>query len=150
MKFSLNSSTASALNLNRNVPAAREKLYKAFTEPSELSKWWLPEGAKDVKFAAKVKEDGDLTLSYQTPGGEAVTQTGTYRSVSKNEMLVFSLKPDSLRKAEPETLITVEFRKAESGTALAITHEGLPDAATQERYRKDWIGKLERLTRLVS
>lgn len=150
MKFSLNSSTASALNLNRSVPAARERLYKAFTEPSELARWWLPDGAREVKFAAKVKEDGELSLSYQTPGGEAVTQRGTYRSVSKNEMLVFSLQPDSLHKKEPQTLITVEFRKADSGTALAITHEGLPDAATQERFRKDWLGKLERLTRLVS
>jgi uncharacterized protein YndB with AHSA1/START domain len=150
MKFSLNSSTASALHLNRTIPVSREKVFKAWTEPADLKKWWLAEGAQEIQIDLDPKADGKLELKYQTPSGDKVTQLGNFREVHKPERLVLTLEADSLHKKDGETLITVEFRKADKGgTALSITHEGLSDSASQERNRAEWVRRLDRLTKDV-
>ncbi len=114
-----------------------------------LAKWWLPEGARTVKIDTVAKVDGPFALRYRTPSGDEVTQDGVWVQVDE-QMLVLNLGPDSMRKKEGGTLVTVELRKAEKGTQLSVTHEGLPDAATQERYRGEWLRRLARLDKVLA
>ena len=150
MKFSLNPDTVSAVNINRQVPAPVDKVYKAWTQGSTLTKWWLADGTSWSMIDTEPKVEGAFTVRYRLPSGKEVQQEGAWIEVSKNHMLVLNLGPDSLHKNEGGTLITVEFRKGDKGCALMVTHEGLPDANSQERCRQDWLKRLERLDKVVA
>lgn len=133
MKFSLNPATASAVNLSRPLPAPRDRVFKAWTDPAELKSWWNADGKP-------------ATIDPKVGGHVAVFgNVGKVLEVSKNEMLIFSVGGEGPNK-DIETMVTVEFRKAEGGTQLTITHEGLPDAAAQEKHRSGWVDRLNRLT----
>ena len=149
MKFSLNPDTVSALNLNREVAGAVDKVFKAWTTGALLQKWWPPEGASGAKAELDPKPDGAFNVSYKMPSGNEVKQEGTWLSVTKNQMVVLNLGPESLRQNEGGSLVTVEFRKGSKGCALMVTHEGLPDAAAQERCRSEWLRRLNRLDKVT-
>lgn len=146
MKFSLNPSTVSVLHFNAKLPAAKDKVFKAFTTPDSIRSWWLGEGAKSITARSDPKTEGEFYLEYKTPSGSAVTQEGEWRSVS-DEMLILNLGPDSLHKTERGTLVSIELRKDPDGggTLLSITQEGLEDGAAQKRQLKEWLARVDRL-----
>ncbi|MBX5484132.1 MAG: SRPBCC domain-containing protein [Myxococcaceae bacterium] len=150
MKFSLNPSTTSVLHLNLTLGAERKTIFKAFTSAESMKQWWLGDGAQSVTVKSSPKTGGEWFLQYRTPGGTAVTQEGEWRSVSE-DMLVLNLGPDSLHKQDGGTLVTIELRKGEGGkTLLSLTQEGLADGVAQERQRKEWIARLDRLSKAVA
>ena len=49
-----------------------------------------------------------------------------------------------------ETLVTVEFARAEDGTEVRLSHEGFPTPEDREGHEEGWNICLERLVDLVS
>lgn len=149
MKFSLNPATMSVLHLNQTLGVARDKVFKAFTAADSIKKWWVADGAHSVSVKCSPKPEGELFFQYKTPSGSAVTQEGEWVSVTE-EMLVLNLGPDSLHKNESGTLITLELRQGDGGkTTLSLTQEGLADAEAQQRQRKEWLARIDRLTKSI-
>lgn len=149
MRFSLNPATMSVLHLNQTLGLARDKVFKAFTSADAIKKWWFAEGVQMVSVKSSPKPEGELFFQYKAPTGSAVTQEGEWVSVTE-DMLVLNLGPDSLHNKEGGTLITVELRKGEGGTTtLSLTEEGLADAEAQQRHRKEWMARMDRLTKSV-
>ncbi len=131
----------------RRVGASRERVFRAFTEPGRLARWFSPgpEIGTEV-LALDLRKGGAYRLRFRMPGGEAPVVTGRYLEIEPPARLVFTWTweaPDP--HAGTETRVTVELVRRGEGTEVTVTHDAFPDEPTRARHEDGWRGTLARL-----
>lgn len=142
--------TKPSLTLVRNLKAAPEKVYRAWTDSHALTQWFGPSDAFAIVMAqADVRVGGRFRVVMQAPDGEKHDVSGVYREVLPDQKLVFTWAWRST--PERESLVTVEFRSGRGGgTELTLTHEKFFDVQARDGHREGWAGCLDRLERFVA
>ena len=114
-------SPGETLRLSRTIPAPRERVFKAWTTPAEVKKWWsIGEGwtTSSAKFDLRV--GGKLAIGNEPQGGGTVLITGEFTVVERPSKLEYTwLFPGS---PPDEGLVTVEFHEFGKQTEVVITH----------------------------
>ncbi|HSD52288.1 MAG TPA: SRPBCC domain-containing protein [Candidatus Methylomirabilis sp.] len=140
--------TGITLNLRRTFKAPREKVFRAWTDPEELKKWWGPEGYETVSAEVDLSVGGKYRLGMRKlPDGEIFYLSGIYREVRPPERLVYTWRWEA-KPEMGETLVTVEFRQVGGSTEVALTHEFFPTAQARDDHNRGWNGCLDRLEKL--
>ncbi len=105
----------------RVVPAPRERVFRAWTRPAELKKWWsIGEGWKTQSAEVDLRVGGKFSLVNEPLGGGAVTVAGEFLAVEPPQKLVYTWRfPDIGPKA---STITVEFKDLVAQTEVVVTH----------------------------
>lgn len=139
------------LRLTRTVAAPREAVFRAWTDPEALRRWWVPfEGMSVPAAEVDLRPGGRYRLTMRNAKGEEFHLTGVYREVRPPERLVYTWRWEGTeRDDEGETLVTVEFVAAGRSTELHLTHAQFPDADTRDRHDAGWCGVLDRLVRTM-
>jgi len=141
--------TEITLNLRRIFKAPRKKVFRAWTDPEELQKWWGPEGYATPSAEVNLRVGGKYRLGMRKlPDGEIFYLTGIYREVRPPERLVYSWRWE----AEPEygeTQVTVDFRQAGNSTEVVLTHEFFPTGKARDDHNRGWSSCLDRLAKLL-
>ncbi len=142
-------STEITLNLKRTFKAPREKVFRAWTDPEELKKWWGPEGYSTPSAEVDLRVGGKYRFGMmKLPDGEIFYLSGTYREVRPPERLVYTW----LWEGNPErgeTLVTVEFRDLGAATEVILTHERFPNEKVRDDHNKGWNGCFDRLGKIL-
>lgn len=143
------SSTEATLNLRRTFKAPRPEVFRAWTDPEELKKWWGPEGYATPSAEVDLRVGGKYRLGMmKLPKGETFYLSGVYREVRPPERLVYTWRWES--EPEPgETLVTVEFQEVGDATEVVLTHEFFPTAKAREDHNRGWNGCLDRLAKVL-
>ncbi|MCI0372191.1 MAG: SRPBCC domain-containing protein [candidate division NC10 bacterium] len=142
-------SREATLHLTRTFAAPREKVFRVWTDPEELKKWWGPEGYATPTAEVDLRVGGKYRLGMmKLPKGEIFYLSGTYREVRPPERLVYTWVWEGSQELG-ETLVTVEFRAQGRGTEIHITHELFPTAKAREDHEKGWSSCLDRLARIL-
>ena len=142
-------SEQTTFRLTRTFPAPREKVFRAWTDPAELVKWWGPEGYATPHAEVDLRVGGKYRLAMKKlPDGELFYLTGTYREVRPLERLVYTWRWE----AEPEmgeTLVTVEFHARGPSTEVIVKHELFPTEKVRQDHQRGWTGCLDRLAKIL-
>ena len=83
--------TAHQITSTRVVDAPRERVWKAWTEPDQLARWWGKRGwsVRPSTVTMDVRPGGSFRLtSVNDEGGSEMPQEGVYREVVEPERLV--------------------------------------------------------------
>ena len=133
------------LRLTRTFTAPREKVFRAFTDPETLKRWWGPPGYDTPSAEIDLRVGGRYRFAMRKlPDGPILYLAGTYREVRPPERLVFTWRWE----AEPElgdTLVTLEFRDAGGGTEVILTHELFPSQKARDDHSRGWSSSWEKL-----
>jgi uncharacterized protein YndB with AHSA1/START domain len=133
------------LNLVRSFPVAPEKVWRAWTDPEAVRKWWGPQQGGKVSLAElEVRVGGRFHIVF---GGEQGTDhevQGTYKEVVPNRKLVFTwtwprTTPDRV------SLVTILFNAKGGGTELDFRHEQFIDEKARDDHKRGWSGLLDKL-----
>jgi uncharacterized protein YndB with AHSA1/START domain len=103
---------AQEVTVRRIFDAPRELVWKAWTEPEQLARWWGPRGwtTDPGDVAMDVTPGGRFRVSSGTQDGGAMTTEGVYREVVAPERLVFEeLAEDSWHDGAISTLTLTEL-----------------------------------------
>ncbi len=138
---------ALVLTMSRRFAAPREAVFRAFTEESELVRWWGPEGFDVPELRLDPRPGGAWRTCMRAPDGELYCVGGIYRVFDPPERLVMTWTWESDSMAGVETLVTLEFRESGEGTELILTHEGLPRSEASDKHAEGWTGCLDCLER---
>jgi len=136
------------LHLRRTVPASREAVFSAWTDPDSVRRWF---GAPDTSIPRAdldVRVGGDYRIEMESPLGTA-SVFGTYIEVERPERLVYTFCWEGLPAPIAETQVTVEFHDRGSATEVVLTHERQPSRAAHEWHRWGWTHSLERFADLL-
>lgn len=143
---SLKSTTETTLHLTRIFKAPRERVFRAWTDPEELKKWWGPEGYGTPIATIDLRVGGSYRLGMRKlPDGDIFYLSGTYREVRPPERLVYTWRWEA-KPELGETLVTVEFQDRGGSTEVILTHALFPDEKARQDHEKGWSSCLDRLT----
>ena len=83
--------TKPSLTLNRHYPVAPEKVWRAWTDPEAVKKWWGPGPGEPVSLAElDVRVGGRFRIVFGGPDGKVHECAGVYKEVVPNRKLVFT------------------------------------------------------------
>lgn len=134
-----------SLTLTRGYPAAPDKVWRAWTDPEAVKRWWGPGGQEPVSVAElDVRVGGRFRIVFGGPDGNAHECAGVYREVLPGRRLAFTWTWPRTTP-ERESLVTIEFKAAGGGTELLFRHEQLFDDKVRDDHKRGWSESFEKL-----
>jgi uncharacterized protein YndB with AHSA1/START domain len=86
--------SAHEITITRVFDAPRELVWKAWTDPDQVARWWGPPGVTTEKVTMDVRPGGMLRVTSVSADGSEMTVTGVYREIVEPERLVFEEPPE--------------------------------------------------------
>lgn len=131
------------LVLKRTLQAPVEQVYRAWTTPALIMRWFAPGDMTVPQAQADVREGGSYRITMQEPDGESYTTYGIYQQVVPNQRLVQTWQWEG---SQEQTLLTIEFRAlGERTTELTLTHERFATVEAKDQHQDGWQGCLQKL-----
>ncbi|WP_077325407.1 SRPBCC domain-containing protein [Virgibacillus siamensis] len=140
-----------SFTIRRVFDAPRELVFKAFTEPEHVSRWWAPGGYTIPVCKIDLRPEGIWHYCMQSPEGDRHWARSVYREIVEPERIVYT---GTFADAEanpvgglPEHIATVTFTENEGKTTLAV-HIQLQ--SLQELKTTLDMGMMEGLTETIN
>lgn len=140
--------------LTRTLNAPRDLVFRAWTEPEMMARWWGPHHFTNPVCRIDARPGGEIYILMRAPDGTDYPMTGTFREVAPPQRLVFiSAALDAQGKPLLESLTTVTFAEQDGKTVLTVQANAVgfaPIAAQMlEGMQAGWTQSLERLDALT-
>jgi uncharacterized protein YndB with AHSA1/START domain len=136
--------------LTRVFDAPRELVWKVWTDPKHVARWWGPHGFTNPVCELDVRPGGAIRIHMRGPDGTVYPMTGVYLEVIEPERIVFTsatLGTDG--NPMFEVLTTVTFAEQGGKTKQILHARVIKMTAQAAPYLKDmeagWTQSLERL-----
>jgi len=148
--------------VTRVFDAPRELVWRAWTDPKELARWWGPHGFTNPVCEIDVRPGGAIRIHMRAPDGIVYPMTGVYEEIVKPTRLVLvSAALDAQGNPMFEVLTTVTFaehaaavRGGSGKTKLTMQARVIKMTAQAAPYLQGmeagWTQSLERLGEQVA
>lgn len=140
------------LTITRHVNAPVEKVFKAWTDPKALRKWFAPSDNHSTPLAeVDLRVSGRYRIQIKAPDGTLSTVGGVYKEIRPSKRLVFTWAWEAgsgcgtTVVSEHETFVTVQFHDRDQVTDVILTHEHFPTPEDRHAHHEGWTGCLDRL-----
>ncbi len=142
------------LTITRIFNAPREIVFKAWTDPKELAKWWGPKTFTNPVCEVDLKLGGTLRIVMRAPDGGEYPMQGIFREIVPPSRLVFTnIALDKDGHHIIEGLTSVTFADDGGKTKLTLQTRGVAvvdyAAAYLQGMEAGWTQSLEKLEALV-
>ena len=146
--------------ITRIFDAPRELVWKAWTDPEYVKRWWGPKDFTAPVCKIDLRVGGKYLFCMRSPDGKDYWSTGVYREIVPLERIVstdsfadekgnvvpashYGMSPDWPR----ELLITVTFEEYDAKTKLTLKHSGIADISTADRdnMQQGWNESFDKL-----
>ena len=142
--------TASSLKIQRTVSASVERVYKAWTDPEQMRRWFGCEYVTDIKVVQDLRAGGRYQVQMTTdPDGVVITVHGVYKEVDPNKKLVYTWNSDSAEYPAVDTLISVQFIERGKGTEIVLEHTNFALEKSVDGHSLGWTASFNKITALV-
>jgi uncharacterized protein YndB with AHSA1/START domain len=138
------------LQLNRVIPAARERVFAAWTTPDAIKVWFGPENCRVLDAQIDLRVEGEYCFSLSTQQLGEIKVRGQYREVTPPAKLVYTWRWEGNPELTVGTsLVTVEFISAGTSTEIHLTHEQLPSIESRDHHGQGWSGTFDKLEKYL-
>lgn len=147
-----NEALAKTLTMSRLVTAPRERVFAAWTEPSQLMQWCYLTGMDNRHTEINPVAGGNWTIAVKSAEGMDILIRREYREITPPSKLVFY----ELCKAGDKVLLdgvhTVTFAEEGGGTRItvAVEMETGFDADNQRGWHWGWNDLVDHLDHFIS
>lgn len=140
--------TPTSLQLTRRIAAPREDVFKAWTDPELLGRWWGPPGTTLASLDVDARVGGRYRIGMRRDDGELWHVEGTYLEIAPPSKLVYTWAWEEGDGPGHESVVTIEFISRGRETDVVLTHERLASEESRDNHRHGWTGLLDQLERL--
>jgi uncharacterized protein YndB with AHSA1/START domain len=137
-----------SLTMKRRLKATPGEVYRAWTDPDLLVRWFGPENVTTQEAEVDLRVGGAYRVVMLEDNGERHQVSGAYQEVVENERLVFSWA--WVTTPERVSRVTVTFKPDGDGTILTLLHEQFFDAEAVRGHTHGWTGSLVKLEALFA
>lgn len=139
------------LVITRVFDAPRPLVFKAWTEPDRLVRWWGPQGFTTPSCTMDVRPGGAFRFCMRSPEGTDHWLRGVYREIVEPERLVLTWAwEDAERKPGRETVLTVTFAEQGAKTKLTLRQAVFESVTARDAHQRGWTGSLDRLAEYLA
>jgi uncharacterized protein YndB with AHSA1/START domain len=136
------------LRLSRVIRAPRERVFQAWTDPDDITKWWGRPWESAVPAAeVNLRVGGTYRITMRF-GWHEVAVVGTFLEVESPSRLVYTLAWERMPRLAEEMQVSVEFHERGEDTEVVVTHRDLSGRTARAYHRLGWKSGLDRLRRL--
>lgn len=150
------------VSVTRIFNAPVELVWKGWTEPEHLNRWWGPRIFTVPVCKIDFREGGTYLYCMKTEEGKEFWVTGTYKEIIPNQKIVFT---DSFADADgnkinaqslgfPDTwpdemLVTILFEGTDGKTRMTLKHVGVPEGETSDMTSASWNESFDKLVEIL-
>lgn len=150
------------LMITRTFDAPLAVVWKAWSDPALLAKWWNPDGFTTPVIKQDFRVGGKYHICMRSAEGQDCWSTGVYKEIVPLRRIVCT---DSFADADGnvvpasyygmqvemplELLIIVEFREENGKTIMTLTHRGLPAGEMGEMAGAGWNQFFDKLVEVL-
>jgi len=137
--------------LERIFDAPCELVFKAWTEPQHLVRWYGPRGFTLPSCKLDLRLGGAWRYCMLSPEGREHWVQGTFREIVEPERLAFTWaheNPDGTLGRE--TLVTVTFVDLAGKTKLTLRHAIFESLSARDEHQNGWTSSLECLAEYLA
>jgi uncharacterized protein YndB with AHSA1/START domain len=144
------------LVLERVVDVPRELVWRAWTRPEDLKKWFAPLPWTTVECEIDLRPGGICRTVMRSPEGQDFPNVGCYLEIVENERLVFTdaLAPGYRPSEKPFFTAIITLEPHEKGTKYSATalHKDEADRKKHEDmgFHSGWGQCLDQLVALAN
>ena len=145
------SSMARELVITRVFDAPPHLVFKAWTEPERLVRWWGPRGFSTPSCKMDVRPGGAFRLCMRSPEGTNHWLQGVYREIVEPERVAFTWAwEDEDGQPGHETLVTVNFVEQGGKTRLVVHQAVFESVTARDSHEEGWTSCMERLAEYLA
>jgi uncharacterized protein YndB with AHSA1/START domain len=139
-----------AFEIRRRFRCPRETVFRAWTQPEALRRWWCPSGWVPEAIELDLRVAGAYRIGMRRDAmGSRISVRGHFLEVRPPERLKFTWRWEGAFEMMPETVVTIEFLEFAGGTELTLRHENFADPDIGRQHRSGWIAACARLDQAV-
>ena len=135
------------LVVRKTIRASAERLFQAWTDPTQLTKWWGPAGVQCVEAQVDLRMGGRYRIGNRLPDGHTLWITGEFEVIQPPRKLVYTWRIEP--EAKISERVTVQFESGNNATEVIITHESIPNETARDRHENGWHGCLDGLAEYI-
>ena len=146
------------LIIERDFDAPPEKLWRVWSDPELMKRWWGPLGFTAPAITIDFRVGGRYLFCMRSPEGKDCWRAGVYREIVPLRRIVctdsFADEKGNVVPASHygmpgdwpmELLVTVTFEEHDGGTRMRLRQAGLPSVEMLELTKAGWDGSLAKL-----
>lgn len=137
-----------SLMIRRRIRASPERLFKAWTDPAQLTQWWGPLGVTCLGAEIDLVVHGRYRIGNQLPDGSVLWIAGEFERIEPPHLLVYTWNLDHLALSGER--VTVRFEAAGDTTDVVVLHEHIASAGARITHEIGWQGCLDGLEQFLA
>jgi uncharacterized protein YndB with AHSA1/START domain len=147
-----------ALVITRFFDAPRDLVFKAWTEPERLMRWWGPKGFTSPVCKIDLRPGGVYLNCMRSPEGKDYWSQGVYREIVRPERIVCTdtFADEKGNKVSPqqygmnpdwpdEMVISVTFTEHSGKTRFTLHHSPMKPGPDRDMCEQGWNESLDKL-----
>jgi uncharacterized protein YndB with AHSA1/START domain len=133
------------LEITRLIDAPRGLVFRAWTQPEHLARWWGPQGFTTIACQMDIRVGGTYRFGMRSADNVEYWKRGIYREIVEPERIVFTFAwEDAAGRPRHELLTTVTFLEEGSRTRLTLRQVGFTADAQRDEHVIGWSSCFER------
>jgi uncharacterized protein YndB with AHSA1/START domain len=136
------------LAIERVLAAPVAVVFAAFTEASELAKWWGPVGFSIPRLEFEPCVGASYRIEMQPPAGEVFHLHGEFRAFNPPGRLAYTFIWEPPDPDDVETLVDLSFRDLDGSTAVSLKQGTFKTEARRVLHRDGWADSFDKLEAL--
>ncbi len=146
------------LTITRTFDVSREILWKYWTVPEYMKRWWGPNGYTSPIIEVDLRVGGKYLNDMRSPEGKDYWSTGIYEEIVPLEKIVVTdsfadqngnIVPSSYYGMPGDfplsARIIVTLEEVEGKTRMTLRHLGLPEGEMREQTAAGWNESFDKL-----
>jgi uncharacterized protein YndB with AHSA1/START domain len=139
-----------ALHMKRVLPAPRERVFRACTEPQDLAEGCGTKGFTARRSELDLRVGGNYRIAMQPPDGDFFYLFGEFREVDPPAQLAYTFLYEDPDPDDQETVVTLSFGDLGESTELVFTQRAFATEGRRALHEQGWTDSLDRLQELLS
>lgn len=151
--MTLNNTSESQLTIIRRCRAPRDLVWKAWTDPQHVAKWWGPFGSEKTTSVIELVVGGVYSVCMRAPNGSEHPSRGIISELIPHEKIVIVGDPNAFDACggglPPRAVVTILFEVDSLGTRVTLDavfdSEQVRIATENSNYLTSWSATLDAL-----
>jgi uncharacterized protein YndB with AHSA1/START domain len=133
------------LEITRLIDAPRRLVFRAWTQPEHLARWWGPQGFTTIACQMDIRVGGTYRFGMRSADGVEYWKRGIYREIVEPERIVFTFAWEDVDgRPRRELLTTVTFLEEGTKTRLTLRQVGFTAVGQRDEHVIGWSSCFER------
>jgi len=128
------------LEIDRMFEAPRELVFRLWSRPECIVRWWGPEGLYLSSCEMDFRVGGAWRFTMHSIGGSEYPIHGVYREITPPSRLSFTYCPEE--QGGFETLVEIDFIDRGGRTQMLFRQAPFPDAGLRDGHNIGWSSTL--------